>query len=1685
VWWNNSFTAAYLDEPLNIPGIVTKYRLMDPIAAPVLVVAAQKTAGFAIPTTWNQPSIYYQNDPGAIGYNPNEEHALIFGPEAYALRWDLNATNTSPGFVLLQYKDPARGSLSYLQPIQVIPTNSIHPNFDDTLLVGQELQPPTPMIYLLPYSPLSGPGSNDPLHRLFQDRTGTYWAQSAVATGTPDSVPMRWQYPLEPGFYWPTSLGAKAVGDSVPFGNTSNGLQIRYTISWPASVPTLALGQTLSTAINGLPAITGQKSAAILFDEANYSGKSSAVIVDPGTTSSAPLASTNGINTATDIELGQVYFTLLPPHLRDRVTWDPTAKKLNLTGTIVQPITGDSYILPAWLGSSSDANSDYSVLAALSPNSNWQAAVAGLRQPANVVASAEVPFTSIVLTPSGAAGGHVTLGFNTRTNFNLTGDPVSVVPIFIDTTKLYTGSIIVIYSDNKFDQYTTLRHNGDFGGDPSQYEFEWRYSPSNGGQVPDSPNVNLAAWLPYGGATKGLSRLVFGGPGLLTLEDIYFSVHWRCVTPGAPNPNWSSWTDPALVENWLTRALDGINPFDQRVGSLANNQLDLTSSILAQAGKRYVGAVPLNMDNADDFGLIETYETLLAQARNLSIDAGYKDDNVNASLLDAASKLNELYTMLGDEALSDAKDPTIAWGTRDLNDMYFGSRASSLFAFQGIVPTLLEEELALLRGLDDTTSTPVTTYPVYNRLYWNFTKGINSGEPAYALNYNIPSLVNNANGSITEADAAKLYPQGHGDAYGHYLTALMEYYRLLENTNFTWYPRAEVKTIGGVNVTFDYVDERKMAASALQLARTSVEIIDRTFRRDYRLDPSKRTPLYQDSNTNRAWAATEWCERSSQGALYNWIVLNSLLPAAVDGGGSVTNVTRGTVPELSQLAGLIGTIQDKQDDLDRGDSPMGVAANVVPFDLDPLLADAGQSHFDQIYARAVTAMQSAYTVLQRASEAGADLRRQDVSLETFRYQIAQRENEFNAQLVDLYGTPYPDDIGPTGSFVTGYQGPDLYHYNYIDRDLFSPADSGAVTTVSFNSKYSITGDNLDTLTAVGANVTYTINSDGIPVLPDAWTGGQRAIYGKIEGALGDYIRSWITLRSAIAHQADHKNQLAARLQRLQDHNSYSDYYGAIDSNLQGQQQAVNLVQEGLDLSLSTLDTLDSEVQSAYEASKDPLPQSFIAGLADGGDLSFPARIGLAITKLIGEESIGAAKDAANFASFAAGKLSSQLDSDIAANADALAGAEEQSQTVLETTVLLSQVNADADSVYGAAVALRQAWQNYLSLVAKGIQLQEDLLAFRQANAARIQEARYADVIFRTFKNEDLEEYLNAFQQASRYVFAAARVYDYETGLLDPTIVSGQSGDFMGDTMKATQLGDMVDGQPVGGSSEAGDLASILAKMHSNWGVLKGRFGINNPTREKHKISLRQELFRIGKSADPITETNNLGVWQNKLYTYRVADIRQVPEFKNFCQFYSPMGTNEPALVIPFSTQIKSGYNIFGLPLIGGDTVFDSAHFTTKLRGSAVSFAGYNQGVGSLLTKTPRVYLVPAGVDRQRTPISGGAVVRDWQVIDQVWPIPYPSAAGNVSYPLESIGTDNVHTIRRFPPMRAYDDDQLTAAGSVPYDSRLIARSAWNTEWVLIIPGSALSGSPSTALDSLIEGISDIYLLLDTYSYSGN
>jgi hypothetical protein len=65
------------------------------------------------------------------------------------------------------------------------------------------------------------------------------------------------------------------------------------------------------------------------------------------------------------------------------------------------------------------------------------------------------------------------------------------------------------------------------------------------------------------------------------------------------------------------------------------------------------------------------------------------------------------------------------------------------------------------------------------------------------------------------------------------------------------------------------------------------------------------------------------------------------------------------------------------------------------------------------------------------------------------------------------------------------------------------------------------------------------------------------------------------------------------------------------------------------------------------------------------------------------------------------------------------------------------------------------------------------------------------------------------------------------------------------------------------------------------------------------------------------------------------------------------------------------------------------------------------------------------------------------------------------------------------------------------DSRLVGRSVWNTRWLLIIPAGALNADSQEGIAVFIHGlknangqrsgvgVTDIKLLMQTYSYSGN
>src|SRR6185369_14857216 len=188
----------------------------------------------------------------------------------------------------------------------------------------------------------------------------------------------------------------------------------------------------------------------------------------------------------------------------------------------------------------------------------------------------------------------------------------------------------------------------------------------------------------------------------------------------------------------------------------------------------------------------------------------------------------------------------------------------------------------------------------------------------------------------------------------------------------------------------------------------------------------------------------------------------------------------------------------------------------------------------------------------------------------------------------------------------------------------------------------------------------------------------------------------------------------------------------------------------------------------------------------------------------------------------------------------------------------------------------------------------------------------------------------------------------------------------------------------------GGLAGIAAMMNDNFRAIESQISLNNYQMEFNTFSLRGENFGIG----PLDSDD--APWKNVLTSYRVPDLWAVPEFRRYCRpFDAHTSVQEPGLVIPFSTEVKAGHNFFGKPLLGGQTTYDPTSFSTKIRSSSIQFEGYNP---TTLTKTPRIYLVPVGMDVMYIPTSRNLETRIWNVVDQKIPPPFKTGVADLADP---------------------------------------------------------------------------------------
>ncbi|MEI7729603.1 MAG: PA14 domain-containing protein [Verrucomicrobiota bacterium] len=1337
---------------------------------------------------------------------------------------------------------------------------------------------------------------------------------------------------------------------------------------------------------------------------------------------------------------------------------------------------------------------------------------------------------------------------------SLGSSPVALHIIKVDKTQRYRGAIKTILSDNVFDENIVLRHTGDFGANADALVFEWWYRPEDGTDAltPEraaSPNPWKVFADPSGKRGQGYYQITLKGnpsaPEAL-LADTWFYVRYRHVNDNVNGADWEvpqptgastlpyQWAgagnsspndlngdglpdyQPQLAQGWVKRVLDAVNPYEARITSFDGDAPATYSSMIQQFGARFEGPVALNPDKnvIENVGLIELYETVFDRAKSLSVDLStpVSTPAIANALQLAATRLLDFYVLEGNEAYSDAMNPTISYGSSTIDNGHFNS---SVFAFENMVASLSEEELGLLRGLDSSKARPV-----YNRLFWNFTKG--EGEAAYAVNYNITDV--NNDGYINEKDAMILYPQGHGDAWGHFLTAMKYDYELLRHPYFNWVSRSEFYNLMDIVIPVDFLDERKFAQAAAIKAKVGTEVLNLTYRSKYVEDPTGQWQGYTDVNSYRSWGVEEWARRTGQGTYFDWVTANALLPAQHPNTNltGIAKVDRTTVTDISLIAGNLKAVQQKMDEANAGLNPLGLSGNVVPFDLYPYFTITGggvdgQTHFEQIFDRALGALQNASVIFENACQINNQIRQVANNTADFKKQVSEQDLAYRNQLIEIFGTPYDGTIGSGKPYPAGYQGPDtmLYMYadvrtvddttvphitmdfsnNYVNATMGSSGTTIMNIPNSFRQQFApdLADNSITNFFASSVNWTDFSNNPNVPLqnmnlpvmargytfqAPPDW--GQRGSVGQLQSMINQMLQAeadlaiaiddWdgtqsglITSMQGILAQYDMDNAMRDRMQTRLNR----------DIGFMASAYSLRVAQKIADF---IADATDSTAKDIADALSTHLPT---VGLAvSPGTAAEPAG---AVIKAAASTVNGIAK----IASAALEAIADGLDmgreiEDMNAELDI-----DKMQRDYDLKMALAQIEQDLGSEKTKRVAifkqiqvLRDLSDQYRAKLSEGVRLMNERNDFNKKTAAMAQQNRYHDMTFRVARNAALEKYRSAFDLAARYVYLAAKAYDYDTNL-DPND-AGSPIALLADIVQQRSLGLLTtaaDGSAAPSLGAEG-LAKDLAWLKANYAVLKTQLGINNPQLETATFSLCEELFRA-----------NSGTISNVLSDPRFyrTNLWSVPEFRTYCRSFAPESAGpQPGLVIPFSTQIRSGKNLFGWPLGPGDGSYDPSLFATRVSAASVWFAGYRTDA---LARTPRVYLVPVGTDIMTVPNNRNMNVRLWQVLDQRIPVPLPSITSSLNDPTWKPLTDSLSApfgeTRQFSSFLAYGfagDD----AGTMPtMDSRLVGRSVWNTRWLLIIPGATLGADANASLQTFVGSLHDIKLVINTFAFSGN
>ncbi len=1106
---------------------------------------------------------------------------------------------------------------------------------------------------------------------------------------------------------------------------------------------------------------------------------------------------------------------------------------------------------------------------------------------------------------------------------SLGGSPITPHVIKVDRGERYRGAIKTILSDNVFDENMTLRHTGDFGANAQDLFFEWWYRVDDGSlNVPPPDLVPASQTNPWklfpdtsgAGGRGNFEILLMGNPNApeVLLADTFWFVRYRHLNDAVDGTDWNvpqpdledsvnfTWagagnSDPfndfdfdgfpdfraQLAFGWIKRVLDAVNPYEARIRDFENDNPSTRSSLIAQLGPRFEGPVALNpaKNVIENVGLIELYETVLKRGRDLSIDLSrpVSTPAIANALQLASTRISDFYVLLGHEAYTDAVDPTIGFGS---NSVEYGSLAPAVHTFQNQMSSVLEEELGLLRGVDD-----FFARPVYNRLFWNFIKG--EGEAAYALNYNISDV--NKDGFIDEDDAMILYPQGHGDARGHYLTALRNQYELLNHRFFNWVSRSEFYNLQDIVIKVDFLDERKFAQAAADLAKADSEIVDLTYRDKYLEDPTAQWQGYTDSNKDRSWGVQGWARRAGQGAYFNWVMANVLLPSehpneTLEG---IQKVDRGTNSDIAVISANLNRVQHTFDEANKGKNPLGLARGVVPFDIDPERVVRGRSktatHFEQIYERAVEAVANAVAVWDNANQTRNLLRKIANSEAEFRNKTFQEDLTFRNRLIKIFGRPYEGTIGPGNLYPAGYNGPDLALFMYVkvreinqntvpgptssfaqfgdDNDgntltageIFRAFDQGeggtSISTIGndqrqfFSPTFALDedsdGDEIDNSAPFQVrdgwyDVRYTdLVNPKVPLddftqlmpvtaagytfqAPNVW--GQRLATGELQTLISKMIQQEAQIASAIGNWDALTGEIGRQFRLVNSQNRTGTIIRNRNEALLIAKGVFRAITLGLEVGALINDAVKTTTEVIIEAAAGTVPTNLPTGgfSVSPGDALGPLRGGLKVGETVSKSVHDTIDIVLRGAKIAEEAASAIGDFVVTLENNATASAQGKRERLKSLEDLVGDEPVLRVRIFREIEILREMSDRYVTLLNEGNRLLDERIAFNKRVAAQTQRNRYQDMTFRVSRNHALENYHGALEIAARYAYLAAKAYQYETNF-DSTD-PGAADRILTDIIRARGLGHFSGGQPRLGK---GGISEALARLKINYDALQG------------------------------------------------------------------------------------------------------------------------------------------------------------------------------------------------------------------------------------------------------------------------